>query len=551
MGKALATCSGLILLMTAPGTALAQTFSIAQGSAVGTLTLAQASGQRSPASGSVANGDWAYTVRPGDKLKSLSDRLLDDRHSWSELLRHNNLSADKSLHAGQVLKIPLRWLRHQPRPATALAVTGKVYYRSQEHSFATLHSGVKLNVGDEVHSDQGHAVIELADKSVVRLAAHSTLLFNRLTQYGQTGMADTRMRLRKGSLSTDVHPLSDPHSSFEIETPSAVAAVRGTAFRLHAGTSGTRLEVTRGKVAFSNSFRQSLVHAGFGAHLSSTGGFREQRLPPKPPAPASPGSLTRLPVKLTWRPVAAASAYQLDLFNTKTGAWLRSERLTRSSVTLSDLRNGPYRAELAAVSTSGMEGLPSPVTFSVALKARAATLQSPADGTRVHKGPVHFAWQFQGNNQQARVQVSTSKDFSKLAAQSPWLTESGSSMSKSLGPGVYYWRVETRAGGSSRATSQVSSFVVPGKLPEVRIITANYVKNQVRIFWRQVPAVDAYRLQLSANANFTKIIREETLDSNTVALRLIPGRHYFVRLKPVSSGPLKSIWGPARELYVE
>ena len=551
MATALLSCGLLIGGLFGSGIGCAETFSVARGSAVGMLSMAQAGGSDTQAPDKDAGSDWAYTLRPGDNIKALSKTLLDGKHNWMALLKYNDMSTDQALHAGQVLKIPLNWLRHHPLPATTLAVTGSVYYRRPGGSFSALGSGTKLNVGDEVRAEQGHAVIELADQSIVRLGAHSQLMFDRLTHYGQTGMADTRMRLSKGSLSTKVHPLSDPHSRFEIETPSAVAAVRGTEFRLHTDDSATRLEVTRGKVAFSNSYRQTLVPAGFGASLGDAGSFAQHQLPPKPRPPSSPGSITLLPTSLAWHPVPRANAYQLDLFNTRTGAWIRSQKLRLPKVDLDDLDNGPYRAELSAIDGDGMEGPASPVSFKIALKAQMAHLKQPAEGTRVKKGPVTFSWQFQGSNQQARVQVSSTRDFAKLAAQSPWLTANKSSMSRALSPGLYFWRVQTRAGGSSKALSKVNRFVVPGKLPEVRIITANYVKNQVRIFWRQVPGIQGYRLQLSADANFTKIIREETINTNTVALRLIPGRHYFVRIKAVSSGPLKSVWGPARELYVQ
>lgn len=551
VAKTLVFLASLTISIAGARSGFASTFSISQGSAMGSLSLAQASSTQLAFPGQSYTSDWAYTVRPGDTLHSLANGLLNQTHGWQDLLQHNHLESADAIHPGQVIKIPLSWLRQEPKPATALAVTGDVYYRTESSAYAALQSGTKLNVGDQVRAEQGHAVIELADTSIVRLAPHSSLTFDRLTQYGKTGMADTRMRLRKGSLSTDVHPLSDPHSRFEIETPSAVAAVRGTAFRLHTNSAGTRLEVTRGKVAFGNSFQQMLVPAGYGAKLGNSGSSQREQLPPEPKAPPSPGSTGKLPLTIKWQPVTQANAYQLNLFNTQTGAWERSERLSQPQVTFSDLNNGKYRVDLAAIDNNGLEGPAASVHFTIALQALAAQLQSPINDAKVGKGPVSFNWHFQGKNQQARVQVSGDPGFSNLAAQSPWLMADHSTMSKPLAPGRYYWRVKTRAGGSSRAASQVATFVVPGSLPEVHIITANYVNNQVRIFWRHISGVQKYRLQLSADANFTQIVREEAVASNTVALRLIPGRHYYVRIKPVSSGPLKSIWGPARELYVD
>ena len=71
------------------------------------------------------------------------------------------------------------------------------------------------------------------------------------------------------------------------------------------------------------------------------------------------------------------------------------------------------------------------------------------------------------------------------------------------------------------------------------------------MFWEKVDTAAEYRLQLSEEPGFNNIIKEATLPDTTAALRLIPGRRYFVRLKALSDGPLQSRWGPGRELYLE
>ena len=60
-----------------------------------------------------------------------------------------------------------------------------------------------------------------------------------------------------------------------------------------------------------------------------------------------------------------------------------------------------------------------------------------------------------------------------------------------------------------------------------------------------------YRLQLAEEPAFRNIIKEADIADTTAALRLIPGRRYFVRVKALSDGPLASRWGPGRELYLD
>ena len=113
------------------------------------------------------------------------------------------------------------------------------------------------------------------------------------------------------------------------------------------------------------------------------------------------------------------------------------------------------------------------------------------------------------------------------------------------------WRVGVVAGGNAVATTEPRELVVNGSLPPVRIISVNYIDSQVRVFWEKVDTATDYRLQLSEEPGFNNIIKEATLSDTTAALRLIPGRRYFVRLKALSDGPLQSRWGPGRELYLE
>ena len=74
--------------------------------------------------------------------------------------------------------------------------------------------------------------------------------------------------------------------------------------------------------------------------------------------------------------------------------------------------------------------------------------------------------------------------------------------------------------------------------------------SQVRIFWQRVAKADKYQLQLSEDPAFQNIIKEANVTDTTAALRLIPGRRYFVRLKALSDGPINGRWGSGRELFV-
>ncbi len=522
-------------------------------SAQAELSITRGSEAGSSGFGNANVPEWSYTMETDETLQDVADRFLASGIPSSRILQHNNLVDSSQLEIGDTVKIPLSWLQQQPDPARASSVTGQVMLLSgRDSTKRPLTSGTLIRVGDEIISHSGSATIELADGSVIRLSPNSRLAFNRLTRYGKSGMVDTRLRLNSGELETRVKPFVEDGSRFEIETPSAVAAVRGTMFTLRTDATGSDLRVTEGRVAFGPRGDIRVIPEGYSARISTvnSGGMNIRRLPPAPDINSLPRQLTQLPETLTWKS-NGASRYQVNVFEADTGRWLQSETLEDTRYKLDLLDNGKYQVHLAALDSRGIAGMPGTVDFEVDLQARAAELTQPAPGEAVNDDMPEFAWQLLGQNEVARVEIAEDQSFSDVIATSEWAPDQRALPSRPLSPGKYYWRVVTEAGGNSVATSEVRSLIINGTLPPVRIISVNYLEKQVRVFWQKVDTASKYRLQLSEEPGFRNIIKAAELADTTAALRLIPGRRYFVRLKALSDGPLESRWGPGRELFLE
>lgn len=531
------------LLMLAAGPLLAE-WSIARGSNVQGATSA------APAP---RGTDWLYTLKAGEQLDTLVSELLKERYTARQLMRHNQLAPDARLAQGDTLRIPLAWLKQQPDPARALAVSGNVgVVSASDGRQRPLSVNSLIRAGDEIVTRNGNATVELADGSVIRISPNSRLIFNKLTQYGKAGMVDIRLRLDHGGISTQVEPLLEGGARFEVETPSAVAAVRGTVFAMQSRPGMTALQVTEGTVTFGPHGQPQNIPAGYSASVDSTspGQVQIRRLPPAPQAESLPPNLQSLPAELRWAD-NGASRYQVDVFDTDSGEWLKSTTVSQTTYNLDYLDNGSYDIQVAALDARGIAGMPASQTVDIDLQARAAQLLSPETGTAIDDDMPEFSWQYRGSNEVARVEISGSEDFSNLIATSEWAPDSTALANKPLRPGQYYWRVVTEAGGNSVASSDARQFVINGTLPPVRILSVNYIDSQVRIFWQSVDTATGYLLQLAEGPEFRNIVKEASVDDTTAALRLIPGRRYFVRLKALSDGPLASRWGPGRELFIE
>ncbi|MDX1633619.1 MAG: FecR domain-containing protein [Marinobacter sp.] len=497
--------------------------------------------------------EWRYSLQAGESLSQVASDLLSPQYTSQQLAQYNRIGNPALLKGGDRIRIPLLWLKRQPEPATLVAASGQGYIRlGGNGQTLPLEASALLRAGDEVVTQSGNATLRLADGSTVRVHPNSHLILNRLTQYGRSGMVDTRLRLERGQVSTEVEPLVEGGARFEIETPSAVSAVRGTRFSLESTSGVSRLRVTEGTVAFGPIGRSQPIPAGYSATVDArTPRLLDiRRLPPAPQTQPLPDQLTRLPVTLAWAD-DGAPAHQLEVFDAETGHPVLSRRTQDTSMDLGQLDNGRYRVQVSALTGSGVPGLASEQEIDVALQAMAAELVSPAPGATVDDDMPEFRWELRSSNEVARLEVSEREDFGTLVASSEWAEDTSALPSRPLSPGQYYWRVVTEAGGNSVASTEPRAVVVNGTLPPARIININYIDSQVRIFWQRVDTANNYLLQLAEDPSFRNIVKEATVGDTTAALRLIPGRRYFVRLKALSEGPLASRWGPGRELFIE
>jgi ferric-dicitrate binding protein FerR (iron transport regulator) len=110
------------------------------------------------------------------------------------------------------------------------SVSGQVQIQRGGGATIGAASGVGVNVNDRiVTGPNGHAVILLNDQSRLELGPASTLTLDQFTITGGTNT--TRVSLFSGVLRSLVNGASGAqHADYQVHTPNAVAAVRGTRF---------------------------------------------------------------------------------------------------------------------------------------------------------------------------------------------------------------------------------------------------------------------------------------------------------------------------------
>ena len=323
-----------------------------------------------------AAGDLQHKVAPGDTLLRLAARFMEQPRRYREIARLNDLGDEDVLKPGQVIRIPLPYLKMQTDEATVTAVKGAVTLGG-----APAALGAKAGAATEISTGaDGQVTLRLPDGSEIRLQNNTSARFTELKRNVASGARSVSLRLMQGRVETDVTPAKGDLSRFSISTPTAVLGVRGTRFRAAADATTASTEVLEGRVAAAVASASVDVNQGFGTKAS---GGR----PPLPPVPllAAPG-LAPLAAQididspaLQFAAVPGAARYRALVAEDARFERVVAEALSVAPVLrTAALPDGGYFFRARAIDAQGLEGFNADGRFTVRTTPRAPRVPDPA-----------------------------------------------------------------------------------------------------------------------------------------------------------------------------
>lgn len=213
-----------------------------------------------------ADSMWRYTVRPGDNLITLGKKHLINADDWEVLQRVNQVKNPHRLLVGSVLRLPLELVKQRAASAEVVFVSGTAQWQQSVNHWVPLSTGERLGPGAKIATKgNSKVVLRFADGSTTNLVSNSILSLDALSLYSGGAMVDTKLRLQKGQVETHANPEHIQGNKMQVTTPSAIAAVRGTTFRVTADEKATTQETLDGEVALNASNQEVAVSKGFGS----------------------------------------------------------------------------------------------------------------------------------------------------------------------------------------------------------------------------------------------------------------------------------------------
>ena len=490
------------------------------------LLILTASVQLSAAevSTSATQPEWLYSVRPGDNLIQFAKQHLINPDDWSVLQKLNQIKKPYRMQAGQILRVPLNLVKQLPTPAEVALVSGIAGILKIDNSVEPVTAGQKLTAGTALKTGENSKLnIKFAEGSIVSMQPNSILKLDTLSIYSGGGMVDTTLRLQQGKLETEANPAHRQGNQMQIVTPTAVAAVRGTKFRVSTSDIAITQETLEGKVALQAAGKEVAVDKGFGS-LSQGG---KAPLPPilLIPAPAT----NSLPIKLETVPFTfnmpaqdGAVAWLGKLSHDAQFNSILAEKLSDGSqLTFNDMPDGKYFLKVRARDKQGLEGYDASHEFDLNARPFAPVVVAPNQAAIVREPNPELSWTKIEQANFYLIQLAKDAEFKQLIANQQ-VTNTSYKIEKNLEPGQYYWRLASIDGADQGPYMAPSNFTYKAKpnAPDVSQLKLHVHKNKVFVSNINPPQGLVYQVSLDNEFNNQKNVWRDTVAASEFSFLL-------------------------------
>lgn len=397
---------------------------------------------------------YRYTVRAGDTLITLGDRLLADKQSWREVERVNAIRFDRRIPVGTVLSVPRHLLKFEAVDGRVAAFRGDVRIGTQPVAIgAAVREGMMLATGANAS-----VTVALPDGSRFSLPSQTRLGIARLRRVVLTGDLDRVFTTLRGRGEWNVSPAPTPDSRFMVTTPVSVSAVRGTGFRVGYDANAV-VGVVEGNVGVSAnaSSAATALPKGKGVAVAPAGVGKPVDLLAAPEWRSRGLAQTGDELAFEVAPVAGAKSYVFEIGTDAAMAdRLREMRGTGPGVRIPALPDGSYFVRATATDRQGIDGFSTTARFE-----RRSLVMLPVEA--LGRG-MRFRWRGGGDDRNFRFALYRDAAGTQAVVDRAGVAEEMLTITE-LDPGTYWWRVTMMLpeGGEG----------VPGKLQSFTVASGN------------------------------------------------------------------------------
>jgi len=505
---------------------------------------------------SVAADEWIYTVRPGDNLWDLTRKYLVSIRFWRPLQRLNRIVDPLHMRPGFKLRVPKPWSRILEVGTRVIAVEGQAQIITAiGQAGRVAKAGDVLKRGDRLSTPAGSSLmLEFSDGTRLLLRGGSDLELNRLEGYGDGEVGQTRLNMPRGRMESQANPKNISGTRFEIRSPSALTAVRGTDFRLAVAEEGkrSRIEVIEGRVQVADEGQTVPVSSGFG--IVAGGGVAEP--PRRLPATPQGLSISQVVEEVSFPVLTAAdpgiASYRLQISASRERERPLYERLFAPGLTpvnVADLDDGRYILKVRAVAEDGLEGKDALYAFELNTRPPAPIQLTPLAESRSVERLPEFTWARPESSAAYHFQLASDQAMTRLVVERRQLKGERLTLDGPLSSGRYFWRVTALdAEGKPGPMGVPREFRILPRAPDSEPPVTDDAG--ITFQWRPGMSGQRYRFQLASDAEFSGLIEDAVTSEARYRLQNPNPGTYFMRVKAMDTDGVEGPFGRIQSVEV-
>lgn len=483
---------------------------------------------------------WVYTISDNENLWDVTLKFSHVRY-WRKIQQLNNIKQPKHILPGTKIKIPLKWLNLKDAKVKVIEVKGEpsVIYKNKRPEF--IKAGVLLENGSTlITKKKENALLEFEDNSRILIKENSEVVFDSLLAYNNTGISDSRIYVKHGKTENFVSPnKSNSGTHYQITTPSAVMAVRGTEYRVNVSEDQivSRSEVLKGGMSAQSAGKSRLIPA-------KNGTIVKQGEAPSPPikllpAPDLSGMNTlalATPVRLAFKEMENVKAYRIEIATDNKFTTLVYDDISPLPIVKApSLPDGHYAVRVRAIDHQSLEGLNAIHQFEINALPLPPITSLPVKGSIVHEETPLFKWTAVNNAIAYHFQLSSTQDFKELVIDQDAITEIQFRPDQ-LEVGEYYWRIasidKTKEQGPFTDSLQFTLKSSPNS-PDLE--TPEISDEGFSLRWIKGEPGQKYHFQLAEDEGFEDVIEDKELSDPFVTISNLSAGRYYVRVATIDT----------------
>lgn len=400
--------------------------------------------------GSFPEPSIEVTVVQGDCLISICERYLESPGQWRNIARINKLKNPDLIYPGQVLLFPAKLLKGVPIDGTVKFLRGNASVQVKGvDEWRTILLNDRIQEGSIVKTGK-ESSLDVAFEDGAYWTQRSDTVLGVTHARKKGDFYFHKLFLGSGKAIMNIKRATGRESRFEIDTPSAVCAARGTEFRTSVDTDEiTRSEVLEGIIDVEAVHRFVTVKEGEGTIVKKGEPPQAPKKLLQPPQIVDRKTIyKRMPFELALEGIEGAVSYRIITAKDRGMREVLNEQVMKPGdrVIVAELEDGTYYLQTQSMDNEGLEGLSS-AAFEITVRVNPVPpfIQTPMDGGEYRERIHHSEWLKVKDAAAYHLQIAKDNEFSMIVQDRTDIHET-EFKTEALEYREYYFRVSSIAG---------------------------------------------------------------------------------------------------------